>query len=120
MSVYGSGTIMKIEIKKFGSSIEVIPQGRLEVGSAVDFETAFKNGLSDTTLAVGINFDETVYIDSTGIGALLRCMNHAHKKSIPFACYNLNEGIMNIFKLSQLDTCIKIIDRTEFIESYGK
>ena len=76
--------------------------------------------LVTVTVAVieSLNLEELTYIDSSGIGSLIRYMNIAIKENIDFICYNLNKNIENIFQISKLDQFLHILSNDDYHKKY--
>ena len=101
-----------IEIKtssKENRSVLAI-SGRLNISSVRELESDFKNEIRKKPESIEINFAKTTYIDSSGIGSIIRCMNWAKKSQISFICSEPSKEVMSIFKIAKLDSYLNIIN----------
>ncbi len=57
-----------------------------------------------------INFENVTYVDSTGLGNIIRIFEMIRKKKGTLSVSNLNVDVEKIFKITTLDTLIKIYD----------
>jgi len=57
-----------------------------------------------------INFENVSYIDSTGLGNIIRIFEMIRKKKGTLSVSNLNVDVEKIFKITTLDTLIKIFN----------
>ncbi len=80
--------------------------------------TLFTDEISKKPPVIALDLAELSYIDSSGIGSLIRYMNMATKENINFLCYNLNKNIENIFKISKLDHFLPILSNEAFQKKY--
>jgi anti-sigma B factor antagonist len=55
------------------------------------------------------NFSGLDYIDSSGIGSLILLMNTAKNLNIEFIIYNIQNEILNVFKIAYLDKFFRIM-----------
>ncbi len=83
--------------------------GKLNLSSTRTLESAFKEALLLSPVSVYLDMSKTEYVDSSGIGAIIRCMNWAKKENVEFACADLTDDVMSVFKIAKLDSYIKVI-----------
>ncbi len=57
-----------------------------------------------------LNLEECQFIDSTGLGNLIRIYEKIRRKKGKFLATNLNENIKNIFEITTLDNIIQCYD----------
>ncbi len=55
-----------------------------------------------------INFENVSYVDSTGLGNIIRMFEMVRKKKGKFSVCNLNVDVEKIFKITTLDSVIEI------------
>ena len=59
-------------------AIEIMPIGKLDIDKAEAFENAFNDGaLASEHKAIGVNLSKVDYIDSSGLGVLIKVLNSA-------------------------------------------
>ena len=76
--------------------------------SSNEFLDDFKLNLSKNPENVSFNFGSVQFIDSSGIGALVKCVNELKSKGIETTVFNLNKSLYSVFKLSGLYNLMKI------------
>lgn len=95
-------------------TVIIILSGKYDISEIIRFEALFKEHLKDMPERIALNLNELEYIDSSGIGSLIRCMNFASHENIAFVCYDLNEKISNLFKAARLDQYMPLLTIFEF------
>ncbi len=88
--------------------------GNFDVTQLRKFEHVFKEYLNSKIKIIALNLEKLEYIDSSGMGSLIRCSNLAQKKGIQFLCHSLSNEIEEVFQLSRIDQYIKILTNNEF------
>jgi len=73
-----------------------------------EFIEEFQKSVKDEYDMVSFNFSEVNFIDSSGIGALVKCINSLKSRDIKPVIFNLNKALFSVFKLSGLNNLIKI------------
>jgi anti-sigma B factor antagonist len=88
----------------------VVPRGELDLVT----QSQLKQAIDDLVVAghvdIVVDLDETTFLDSTGLGALIgaRRKTHAFKGSFSIVCSN--ERILRLFRITSLDKVFKIRD----------
>ncbi|MCX7680144.1 MAG: STAS domain-containing protein [Spirochaetes bacterium] len=93
-------------------------KGELDINSTHDFKTATSSKLAIRPSTIALNMSGLNYIDSSGIGALVKLNKDTHAAGIHLILFDLEEGIRNMFKLSRLETIFTILTGAEFFERY--
>ena len=109
---------MKIDIQRDENIVNIKLIGKYDLEELLFFNTVFSGEISKKPTVIALNLKELTYIDSSGIGSLIRYMNIAIKENIDFLCYNLNKNIENIFKVSKLDQFLQILTYEDFHKKY--
>ena len=109
---------MKIDINREEEIVDIKLIGKYDLEELLFFSTIFSDEISKKPPVIALNLAELTYIDSSGIGSLIRYMNMAIKENIDFLCYNLNKNIENIFKISKLDQFLQILSKEDFQKKY--
>lgn len=94
--------------------------GKYDLSEIHNFESIYSEQLKNKPAVIALNLASLNYIDSSGIGSFVRCMNLANKDKLEFLCFGLNENIRSIFMLAKLDQFIKIIPNSEFESRYPR
>lgn len=98
--------------------IELI--GKFDIESTEQFEETFQGELKHKPSAIAINMKKLDYIDSSGIGALIKSLNSIKNNKGVLILFGLKQMILNIFKLAKLDLFFQIMTEENFLKKYGK
>ncbi|NCN08404.1 MAG: STAS domain-containing protein [Leptospira sp.] len=82
-----------------------------------DFERIFIEELS-TVSTMSINFGEVRFMDSSGIGAIIKCTNKAKEEGINIIVFNLNKTLFSVFRLSGLQHILETLELDTFRERF--
>ena len=93
-------------------------RGELDLNTATDFKNSVNDKLSLKPSVLALGFSGVTFLDSSGVGALVKLNKTAHDNNIELVFYDLEEGILNMFRLSRLETIFTILTRKEFFEKY--
>ena len=109
---------MRIDIYNEDTLVIIKMIGRYDIEEVHDFGTLLQDQINKDFEVIALNLSELSYIDSSGIGSLIRCMNTATRKGVDFICYNLTQNIENTFKLAKIDQFISIFTEENFKKKY--
>lgn len=109
---------MKIDINRNEKLVNIKLIGKYDIEELLFFSTLFTDEISKKPPVIALDLADLSYIDSSGIGSLIRYMNMASKENIVFLCYNLNKNIENTFKISKLDQFLPILSNEAFQKKY--
>jgi anti-anti-sigma factor len=109
---------MKIDINRNEKLVNIKLIGKYDIEELLFFSTLFTDEISKKPPVIALDLADLSYIDSSGIGSLIRYMNMATKENIYFLCYNLNKNIENVFKISKLDQFLPILSNEAFQKKY--
>ena len=109
---------MKVNINRNENVIDIKIIGKYDIEELLFFSTLFTDEINKKPPVIALDLGEMTYIDSSGIGSLIRYMNVSLKENINFLCYNLNKNIENIFEISKLDQFITILSDADFKKKY--
>ncbi len=77
-----------------------------------EFELIFQN--IDPPKFVSFDFSKVNFMDSSGIGSLIKSASIIKKNSSAVNVFNLNKSLLSVFRLSGLDTILSIYSEEEF------
>ena len=109
---------MQTDIHKENNMVIFNLIGKYDISEVHNFETMYKKYLEQQPRLIALKLRDLKYIDSSGIGSLVRCMNLALKNDVEFICFDLNENVESIFKLAKLDQFITLLTEEEFVNTY--
>jgi anti-anti-sigma factor len=109
---------MKIDINRDENVTHIKLIGKYDIEELLFFSTVFSDEINKKPSAIALNLESLTYIDSSGIGTLIRYMNMASKEKIDFFCYNLSKNIENIFRISKLDQFLCVLSPEDLQEKF--
>jgi len=82
----------------------------LTVVEAVAFKDKFQQFMQTESLPpkIALNFGQTTFIDSSGIGALVLCLKATQSKKLELVLQNLRSEVLNTLALASLDQLFQI------------
>ena len=110
---------MSFSIKKQGEVVVVDVEGQLIVGNRQQLRDAVLPEIDRGARHFIIDFADTGYIDSAGLGALVSLSKRIRESDGTLRLTNLNEDLRTLFELTKLDTLFQISDtRERALESF--
>jgi anti-sigma B factor antagonist len=106
--------VLSIKIRTCEPGIMVIELGgRITLGrESGQIEAAVLKALSDGVQKLVIDLEHVAYIDSTGIGVIAYCFGKISQKGAQAAVAGAKGLVMEVFKLTRLDTVMKFFPDT--------
>jgi anti-sigma B factor antagonist len=102
---------MNVRIETIGGATVVIPEGRLDFGSAPSFEKELERALAGTTAAPAALIVDCAgldYVSSAGLRAFLITARAAQRAGIRFALCALKPAVRDVFDLSGFSRIIAV------------
>ncbi len=96
-----SEKVLSFEIERDGDTAVVKCHGRLVAGATEELYQEVKNLLPQAKVVV-VNLADLTYVDSTGLGALVRLHASARKLGCEFKLLHLGKQLRNLLKLTNL------------------
>ncbi|MCB1192390.1 MAG: STAS domain-containing protein [Leptospiraceae bacterium] len=109
---------MEITSSNKNDTLIVNLTGSLDIYTATEFKN-FVESRAPEVKSVIINMENLHYMDSSGIGVLIRTMNSVKELNIFFKIAFIPPQINRIFKVAGLLTYFQIMSDEEFKENYG-
>lgn len=101
-----------------GDTLVIGLQGRLDMEAEGDLMNSFGQWLESNHNFV-LNCKELEFMDSTGLGVLLRLLKQAMKRDGDIRLAELNEPVRMVFEITRADKIFQIFPSTEeAISSY--
>jgi anti-sigma B factor antagonist len=95
---------MSFSIKKEGEIVVVDVEGQLIVGNRQELKQKVLDELERGEKKFLIDFAQTGYIDSSGLGVLVSLSKKIRDQGGELRLANLNDDLKTLFKLTKLDT----------------
>jgi anti-sigma B factor antagonist len=96
-----SDRVLSFAIELGGDTAVVKCHGRLIAGTTEEFYQEVKQLLPQAKVVV-VDLAELTYVDSTGLGALVRLYTTARQKGCQFQLLHLRKQLRNVLKLTNL------------------
>ena len=96
-----SQKVLTFEIARDGDATVVKCRGRLVAGTSEELYEAVKQLLPETKLVV-VDLAELTYVDSMGLGALVRLYVSARHQGCAFKLLHLGKQVRNVLKMTNL------------------
>ena len=105
---------MEIKLNSAGKVkiIEVI--GKFDIENTEEFEVVFNKQIESKPSILAIDLNKLDYIDSSGIGCLIKSLNNIKNQKGSLILVGLKPMILNVFKLAKLDLFFQIMSNEDF------
>src|SRR5690606_10902279 len=104
---------MSFSIQKQDEVVVVEVEGQLIVGNRQELKQKVLDELDAGERKFLIDFSQTGYIDSSGLGVLVSLSKKIREQGGELRLANLNEDLKTLFELTKLDTLFHIADTRE-------
>jgi len=110
---------MSFQVSRDGDVTIVDVEGQLIVGNRQEFKQKVLDHLANGDRKFVIDFANTGYIDSSGLGVLVSLSKKIREQAGELRLSSLNEDLRTLFELTKLDTLFRIADtRDEALEGF--
>ncbi len=99
---------MAFAVNKVGEVTVVDVDGQLIVGNRQELKQKVLQELERGTRRFLVDFTETGYIDSSGLGVLVSLSKKVREQGGDLRLSSLNEDLRTLFELTKLDTLFRI------------
>ena len=99
---------MPFAIETAGEVLVVAVVGQLVVGNRQEFKQTVLDEVEKGVKRILIDFTETGYVDSSGLGALVSLSKRLREAGGSLRLAALNEDLRTLFELTRLDTLFKM------------
>jgi len=104
---------MSFQVSRNGGVTLVEVEGQLIVGNRQELKQKVLEHLEGGDRKFVIDFSNTGYIDSSGLGVLVSLSKKIREQGGELRLSSLNEDLRTLFELTKLDTLFKIADTKE-------
>ncbi len=99
---------MAFQVTKENDVTVVAVEGQLIVGNRQELKQKVLDELENGERKFVVDFDQTGYIDSSGLGVLVSLSKKIREQGGELRLAGLNEDLRTLFELTKLDTLFKI------------
>ena len=99
---------MPFVIDTVGDVLVVAVHGQLVVGNRQEFKQTVLDEVERGARQIVIDFSETGYIDSSGLGALVSLSKRLREAGGALRLAALNDDLRTLFELTRLDTLFRL------------
>ena len=104
---------MSFQVSKNGEVTLIEVEGQLIVGNRQELKQQVLEQLEGGDLKFVVDFANTGYIDSSGLGVLVSLSKKIREQGGELRLSSLNEDLRTLFELTKLDTLFRIADTKE-------
>jgi anti-anti-sigma factor len=104
---------MSFQVSQSGGITLVEVEGQLIVGNRQELKQRVLEHLEGGERKFVIDFSNTGYIDSSGLGVLVSLSKKIREQGGELRLSSLNEDLRTLFELTKLDTLFRIADTKE-------
>jgi len=101
---------MAFTVRQEGNVTVVEVEGQLIVGNRQELKQRVLDELDGGARNFAIDFSDTGYIDSSGLGVLVSLSKKIREQGGELRLASLNEDLRTLFELTKLDTLFQISD----------
>lgn len=109
---------MELKVNTSGKIKSIEIAGKFDIESTEEFESIFAKVIEPNPSVVSIELSRLDYIDSSGIGSLIKSLNTLKNKKGKLILVGMKPMIQNVFKLAKLDMFFEIMSANEFQAKY--
>ena len=107
---------MEVTIKKTSWGLLIKLKGNLDMYSSIAFKDDVEKHAKVKGRELVFDMQDLLYMDSSGVGALIKFLNHCKEHDSKVSIANLKPAIEKIFKVSGLIPYFGILSDAEFQE----
>jgi anti-sigma B factor antagonist len=108
---------MSLRTSREGDTVIIGIEGQLVAGNRQQLREAVSNEIERGARSIVIDFADTGYVDSAGLGVLVSLSKRLREANASLRLVNLNEDLHTLFELTRLDT---LFDLSEGLERPGR
>ncbi|TGN20057.1 STAS domain-containing protein [Leptospira idonii] len=109
---------MELKLNTAGKVKSIEIAGKFDIESTEEFESIFSKVIEPNPPLVAIEMSRLDYIDSSGIGSLIKSLNVLKNKKGKLILVGMKPMIQNVFKLAKLDMFFEILSNVDFKNKY--
>jgi anti-sigma B factor antagonist len=99
---------MEIKTRRIGTSLLLDVAGQVKGGDASDLRAAIKRIQDEGDLDIVLNLQDVGFIDSSGVGMLIHCLQEVRTRGGDLRLLKLSEDIHDLFEMVAIDRLFTI------------
>ena len=99
---------MEIKSRRIGTSLVLDVAGQVKGGDAADLRSTIKHLQEQGELDLLIDLRDVGFIDSSGVGMLIHCLQEVRSQGGDLRLLNLSEDIHDLFEMVAIDRLFTI------------
>lgn len=116
--MFRSEGALELKLNTTGKIKTIEIAGKFDIESTEEFESIFNKLIESNPSLVSIEMSRLDYIDSSGIGSLIKSLNSLKNKKGKLLLVGMKPMIQNVFKLAKLDMFFEILSTSDFQTRY--
>ena len=108
---------MEINIVKNQKNIVLELTGSLDIYTSVQLKVAVENHASQPSMNIIVDMEKLNYLDSSGIGILIKTLNYCKEHGSKLRVVNLQPAIEKVFRISGLTSYFEILSPEDYKKS---
>ncbi len=105
-------------LKEEGDRLSLRLQADLKMENAPEFFEAFQRAAAERHRVVLVDFSRIRFVDSSGVGILLKCAHSQRDRQGRFLVYGLSRSLQSVFKLAGLFKIFEQVEDDEALASF--
>lgn len=110
---------MEINARKADGAEIIDLAGSLDIYTSIDLKNFFEQNVTENNKDVIINMEKLNYIDSSGIGMLIKQLNYVQELNGTLLIANMKPAIEKVFKVAGLTSYFQTMSEEEFKGKYS-
>jgi anti-sigma B factor antagonist len=110
--------IMEISHRTSKDAIILNLSGSLDIYTSTDYKTYLSDRMKEPQKKIIINMEKLTYIDSSGIGMLIKSMNQVKEEGSEFFIANMKEQLNKLFVVAGLSAYFNFISEKDYNTLY--
>ena len=99
---------MEIKTRRIGTSLLLDVAGQVKGGDAPDLRATIKRIQDEGDLDIVLNLQDVGFIDSSGVGMLIHCLQEVRTRGGDLRLLKLSEDIHDLFEMVAIDRLFTI------------
>lgn len=110
---------MKLDVTTRSGAVQITIDGKLDFEHVDQFEKCFtEKALNSGEVAIGIDLSKIEYIDSSGLGGMIKALNNAKNLGKNLYLFSASKKIQSVFTMARLDKFFTFVSPSEFKLKY--